>query len=324
MKEPLVTIFTAVYNHEKYLEDYFKSIISQTYNNIELVIIDDCSTDNSVIIIEKWMDKLKSRFNRVVFISRNVNKGLVYNCNEAIQIAKGDYICLFASDDIMAPHNIEYKVEYLEKNKNIALVYSDGFFIDENATYGNLDKHIISKFSKKQKLYEGEVFQKLIDFGCFIPAPTVLLRREIVLKLGGYSSEYMFEDYQMWLKIAKEYKVGLVNKPLVYYRLSTNSLSRSVDNFKKMINDHERLLNDIKAEDNTVDISIGLQKLYKDNAKSFFNYNLKQEFLYYYNKIKEKDLSLKLMYIIINFSYIYRGIKKGWSIYKKFRAKFIR
>lgn len=324
MKEPLVTICTPVYNHEKYLHDYFKSIMHQSYQNIELIIIDDCSDDNSVKIIEEWMEALEKRFSRVSFIARKTNKGLIYNCNEGLQIASGKYFCLFASDDIMHQDNIKNKVEYLKKYKDVALVYSDGFLIDENSSYEDLENHLVAKFSQNQNLYEGEVFQKLIDFGNFIPAPAVLVRREILLKLGGYSSDYMFEDYQMWLKIAKEHKFGLIHKPLVYYRLSANSLSRSVDSFKKMINDHERLLNDIQAEDNTIDISIGLQKLYKDNAKSFFNYNLKQDFLYYYNKIEKKDLSLKLMYIIIKFPYIYRGIKKGWRIYKKFRAKFIR
>ena len=81
MNEPLVTILTPVYNHEKYLDEYFESIISQTYKNIELVLIDDASPDSSKIVIDKWLPKLKKRFVRLIYIPRTENKGLIYNCN---------------------------------------------------------------------------------------------------------------------------------------------------------------------------------------------------------------------------------------------------
>jgi len=89
--EPLVTISTPCYNHEKYLPDYFESIISQTYENIELIIIDNASQDNSQKIIENYLPKLK-KFARVVYIPRNKNAGLVKNCNEGLDLARGKYI----------------------------------------------------------------------------------------------------------------------------------------------------------------------------------------------------------------------------------------
>lgn len=317
--EQLVTLFTPVYNHEKYLDDYFKSIINQTYENIELVIIDDCSTDKSNHVIEKWLDQLESRFVRVVYISRDINKGLIFNCNQGIELSRGKYLHLFASDDLMDPNNIKYKVEYLEKNEQIAFVYSDGFIVNEHFTYKDCSNTSKSKFSDVQTLHEGMIFQKLIDYGCFIPGPTPLVRRDVLLETEGYSTDYMFEDYQMWLKISKKYEVGVIQKPLIYYRLLGNSLSRSVDSFRKMIKDHEKLLYDIQSQDGDIDISKGLQKVYKDAAIGFFKYDFKEDFLYYYRMIINKNLHLKLRFSIIHVPIFYKIFKWFWIRFKAYK-----
>ena len=127
MNDPLVTLCTPIYNHEQYLEDYFKSIINQTYQNIQLILIDDCSTDNSTKVVEKWLARLEARFNHFVYIPRKENMGLIYNCNDGLSLAEGKYICMFASDDVMLPKNIEGKVNFLENNPEYAMVYSNTY-----------------------------------------------------------------------------------------------------------------------------------------------------------------------------------------------------
>ncbi|MGH0508190.1 glycosyltransferase family 2 protein [Bacillus paranthracis] len=308
--KPLVTIFTAIYNHEKYLVDYFRSIMGQTYENIELVLIDDCSVDGSRKIVKENLNKLRERFSKVVYIEQETNRGFVNNCNTGVELAEGKYICIFASDDIMHPNNIESKVMFLEENKECAMVYGDGFKIDESFSYNNRDDKGLERFSDNQILYEGKIFQKLIDQGCFIPAPSALLKKEVIKELGYYSQEYMFEDYYMWLKISKLYNVGLVKESLIYYRLSSNSLSRSIDGFRKLVKDQEKLFCNMKAHDKNLDVSKGLQRLYIDAAYASFNYNLKDDYNKYYKKINDKKFNLKIRKLIINTPFLYRFMKK--------------
>ncbi|WP_270340480.1 glycosyltransferase family 2 protein [Bacillus mobilis] len=304
--KPLVTIFTAIYNHEKYLEDYFTSIINQTYENIELILIDDCSIDDSRKIVKENLTKLKKRFSKVTYIEREINKGFINNCNTSVKLSEGKYMCIFASDDIMHPKNIELKVACLEKNKDYAMVYSDGFKISEEVSYISKDDGEFERFSDRQILYEGDIFQKLIDEGCFIPAPSALIRKEIIKELGGYSKEYMFEDYYMWLKISRKYNVGRIKEPLIYYRISSNSLSRSIDGFRRLISDQEKLFYNIKTNDKHIDVSKGLEKLYTDAAYASFVYNLKDDYNKYYKKVDNKNFNLIMRKLIINIPLLYR------------------
>ncbi|QWI52123.1 glycosyltransferase family 2 protein [Bacillus mycoides] len=316
----LVSICTPVYNHELYLEDYFKSITKQTYKNIELILINDNSTDNSHRVILEWMNELENRFSRVTYINRTVNKGLIYNCNQAIELSMGEYIYIFASDDMMHETNIEFKVSELERDSEIGLVYSDGFIIKEKASIFDVNNNIISRFSEEQNLYKGNVFQELIDFGSFIPAPSVLLRKSILEELGGYSSDYVFEDYQMWLKIAFKYKIALIEQPLIYYRLCSGSLSREPQKFIRMIRDQEKLLLNLESKFNNIDISRGLHSVYSDGIKGSFNYNLVEDFRYYYNKFEKKSLKYKIKNLIISIPLIYWSYDKLKGFYKKIRV----
>mgnify|MGYP002513053428 FL=1 len=86
---PLVSIIIPCYNHEKYIEECFKSLLDQTYQNIELLIIDDCSQDGSVKVIENWIERLKTRFINVFFIKHSVNLGVVKSVNQVIPVCKG-------------------------------------------------------------------------------------------------------------------------------------------------------------------------------------------------------------------------------------------
>ena len=97
-----------------------------------MILIDDCSTDHSTKVVEKWMGRLLARFNNFVYIPRQENMGVIYNCNHGLSLAEGKYICLFASDDAMLAKNIEEKVKFLESDLDFGMVYSDGYFIKES------------------------------------------------------------------------------------------------------------------------------------------------------------------------------------------------
>ena len=306
MSTPLISIFTPVYNHEIYLDDYFKSIIKQTYKNIELILIDDASTDNSLMVIEKWLPKLEKRFENLTFISRKENKGLIFNCNESIALANGKYFTGFASDDVMFESNIEEKVTYLERNPDKAMVCSDVY-------YG------VSLSSKKYtshnpKIFENNIFQKLVNNGNMIYAPSVVLRKKVLEEIGGYNTKYTFEDYPTWLEITYRYEIGYIKKPLVFYRLSPNSLSRDVAKFKIMIDSHMQILLDMESM-YKVDISKGINSLYT-KASIFFFLNDMKFYREYRKKVTKININLTIIEILIKF----RGTPKLYSFFIETKA----
>src|SRR5688572_24620643 len=117
---PLVTVVTLVYNTGKILNDTFNSVKIQSYKNIEHIIIDDCSTDNSVELVTKWISENN---HKCKFIKNTINKGISGTINEAIKVATGKYFCVIG-DDIMLPHKIAKDVSILEAKPIAAFCYS--------------------------------------------------------------------------------------------------------------------------------------------------------------------------------------------------------
>lgn len=303
MIEPLVTIVTPVYNHELYLDDYFESIMSQTYQNIEVIIIDDASPDQSQKVIEKWIPELETRFKNVTYIPRTKNKGLISSCNEGLSLSKGKYICLFASDDIMMPENIYKKVNFLESNPRFGMVYSDGYYLHEfksKLTLRYLYKKIFSRrLSQKQKHYSGDIKDILIVDN-FIPSLAVCIRKECFKVVGGYSDKYYFEDYYMWVKISQHFLVGYIKEHLVKYRVHHNSMSNNPENIIKVADSRLDLLNSYKNRgiynDETLsEAATYVNKLY---AEYYFLKKEPENFMFYYSKT-HKDWRIRLKYLYL-------------------------
>lgn len=216
---PLVTILMPAYNHEKFIESSLESLISQTYNNIELIIFDDGSKDNTNEKILSLKEKCIKRFIKFKYIHRD-NKGLLNTLKEMEEYITGEYIVMFASDDISLPRRIEKQVDVLEKNDEMALCYTSLKYMDD-------DSKILNKKHKIKNCRSGYVFEKLLERN-FIPAPTVMMRTSIFKSLGGYSTDFAFEDYPLWLKITKKHKVIFLNEILVHYRLHQNNMSKDL------------------------------------------------------------------------------------------------
>lgn len=281
-KKPLVTIRTSCYNHEDYLGDYFESIINQTYQNIELVLFDDASPDNSQKVIEEWLPKLEERFVRVIYIPREKNVGLIKNCNDSIKLAQGKYIFGFASDDVMLPKKIENSVNFLENNEEYGMVYSD---IIE---YRNGKAAIKSRFGNKA-MPEGDIFQQLLLKGNFIPAPSVCIRSDVFNVINGYDDKLAVEDYQMWLSIAEKYQVGYLGEPTALYRIHDKSLSHNKETRIKACEDALKVKFRF-ANSPRIDAKVkkNIKKnAYKKNASVCFVYKDRQKFKEYYFKYEK-------------------------------------
>jgi glycosyltransferase involved in cell wall biosynthesis len=222
--QPLVSTIAVCYNHARYLEETLDSILAQTYPNIQLIIMDDCSQDNSVEVIREWIAR-----NGVdcTFIAHEENQGLCKTLNEALGICKGEYLQLIACDDIMLPEKTRHQVKRFSKlSEEVAVVYSDADQMNEEGVRQN--KLMIKSAWGFEKMPEGRVFDKLLD-GNFIPALTVMIRRQAILDVGGYDEDLPFEDYDMWLRVSRRFLFAFDEYTSAVYRKHSDNYHKKLD-----------------------------------------------------------------------------------------------
>jgi len=205
---PSVAVIMPSYNHSMYVEASINSILTQNYKNIKLVVIDDCSTDNSVEII----DRLAKKHN-FQFIRNSENLGLNKSLQKALDMISSDYVSFLASDDLIVPTKISEQIEYLLA-KSIDAVYATGYqlFDDGRTKVINLD-HIEKKFQRNKILdyvYITDSSGPLLQSGLF--------KMNIIKELVKVRDKFKSDDWALMIKILEFAKVDFINKPLFYYR----------------------------------------------------------------------------------------------------------
>lgn len=214
--QPLVSIVIPCYNHENFVQDCIQSVIDQTYENIELIIIDDGSKDHSVERIQKMVQKCKERFVRFEFRSRP-NKGLSATLNEAIKWCKGGYFSIIASDDLMIENKTKIQVEYLEDNFNIVAIFGNVNLINDN-------NEIIKTESYASRFYN---FDTILLNKHHINACTQMIRTKAIIDVGGYKAGITIEDLYMWLKLSQYGELYVDQQVFSNYRLhEDNSIKK--------------------------------------------------------------------------------------------------
>jgi alpha-1,3-rhamnosyltransferase len=214
---PLVTVIVPCFNHEKYIQLCIESIINQTYPEIELLVIDDGSSDTSPAILKKLSEQ--HGFDLVL----QKNKGLSTTLNEAIARAKGKYICPMGSDDIMMLDKTAKQVALMEAEPDIAVSGGNSLFIDSDNVISN-KKH---KIPPAREVTFDNVFRRT---GPGIAAPTAMLRKSVVVDEGGYDPSIPLEDLYMWLKLShKGHRIAGMNDVLIYYRKHPNNTYKNVE-----------------------------------------------------------------------------------------------
>ena len=229
----LVSITVITYNSSKYVLDTLESAKQQTYQNIELIISDDCSTDNTVDICKDWLEKNKGRFIRSEIITIDHNTGIPANCNRAIKVCKGEWIKGIAGDDILLPNCVEDCVTYILDKPYIKFLFSKVNVITKNKKLGE-------EFLSKAMTYgifnlsSNEQYKHLLHFGNCIFAPTLFVNSNAIRLFSGYDERIpLLEDYPMWLKVTKgNVKLYLLDKITVMYRINEQSTSLSENNKK--------------------------------------------------------------------------------------------
>ncbi len=232
---PLVTAVIPVYNHEKYVAECIRSILNQTYRNIELIVLNDGSKDRSHEMILPLVEECKRRFIRFEYINRE-NIGLSATLNQALAWARGEYFSALASDDVALPEKIEVLVDALEaKGPTYAAAFGNAWIIDDAGQRIRLDYHerisenadggthadIMGHYTRGRKInYKGEEFgtYSTLIAGNYLPAMSNMVRTNAIREAGGWTPGNMVEDVEMWLKLSKTFKFLYVDQPVALYR----------------------------------------------------------------------------------------------------------
>lgn len=222
MSKPLVSVVIPCYNHEDFVQASIQSVINQTYENIELIIIDDGSKDGSIAKIEEMTKLCEQRFVNFEFRSRP-NKGLSATLNEAIEWCQGEYYSGIASDDVILSHKLKVQVEFLNSHHNVLAVFGGVQHIDEN------DKIIATSLSKS-RYYD---FKRIIMHKFDLPAVTQLIRLQALKETGGYDSSIILEDWYMWLKLTKHGSIYYMSEIFALYRQHDNNISKDSEKMKQ-------------------------------------------------------------------------------------------
>lgn len=227
MNEPLVSVIVPAFNHGNYIKQLLDSLINQTYQKIELIILNDGSTDNTHDQIVDYENKLKNRFASYKYINKE-NEGICKTLNKGILLSKGQLIKPIASDDYLFPETIKMQVEFFEENEDHGLVYTDGYHVESSSLskFENLFDES-KRFSNQMEFQSGDLFEFMMSNVFLMPTPSIMIRKECYDKVGLYDEDLLCEDPDMFIRISKHYKIGCINKPLVLHRIHDNNSGRN-------------------------------------------------------------------------------------------------
>lgn len=220
---PLVSVIAVCYNHERFVKDALTSVVEQTYQNVELIVVDDASTDNSVTIIQEFL----ANHPTTKFIHLQHNRGNCAAFNAGLAVAQGDFVIDLSADDMLLPERVVIGVkEFQERDETWGVQYADARLIDENGkpTGYHSDKY------PHRSVPQGDVYAELVE-RYFVCSPTMMMRSAVLRKLNGYDETLAYEDFDFWIRSSRSFKYFYTPQALVLRRLVKGSMSER--QFKK-------------------------------------------------------------------------------------------
>ena len=214
INQPLVSFIISVYNGEAYIERCIKSIFNQTYQNLEIIIIDDCSTDSTNLILKNLSYQSKIKIN---LIKNSINLGLTKSLNIAANIARGEWLARLDADDISKKDRIKNQINFAIKNSQYSIIGSSCDFINREGKY---------LFSKNYPSEHYQIKSVLEKAGAFFPHSSVIIKKDVFSELGGYNPYMKYsQDYELWLRASARFKIFSIKKKLVSVRIHDNRIS---------------------------------------------------------------------------------------------------
>ncbi len=255
---PKVSVIIPTYNRADFLSSCVNSVLKQTFEDYELIISDDASTDRTKQYVESISDP------RVVYVCNKTNRGVAATRNSALKISRGDYIAFLDDDDEWLPEKLSFQVEKIEKSpSDIGGIYTGVSYLD-------LELGEITSVSDPH--IRGNILNEILPEN-FLVTSSLLLRKSCFEKAGLFDERFQFgEDFDMWIRIASYYKFDFIKEPLVKYAIHESKITL---NYQKVISGLELLLSKHKG-------------LFSLNKKAFSDYTLGLGIFYCYNKDTRK------------------------------------
>ena len=300
MKQPRVSVVMISYNHEQYIGEAIESILSQTHAPDEIILVDDCSDDKNVSIMRKYA----KRDRRIRVIVHEHNLGPSIALNTGIRNAHGKYIVLQSGDDVSLPHRIERQIEYLERHKDIASVYSHVEAIDDRGNFNPRFQSVHDLFNILNISQERMLYYFFVK-GNLLNASSQAVRASIFNTVGLYNPSLLqYQDYDMNIRIALVAPIKIVEEPLLKYRIRDDgkniSVGRGLQSIRAVLETDSILENYLQIKDVIRFQSIFGKKRYKKIRKETIPYFLGRVLLDEDAILGRKIWALKTIYQTIN------------------------
>lgn len=266
MNKPSVSICIPVYNAEKTISSTIQSVLNQTFQDWQLIIVDNCSTDNTFDVIKSFTDK------RILLFQNETNCGMVNNWNKCLEKADTDYIQLLCADDLLEKQCIDIKYKFLSEHENLAAVSSGTLMV-------NAENQILFKrrhFSKDCIIPGSKIIKKSFRTGNIFGEPSnVMFKRTAMQKAGIFLNTVPYSpDYEYWLRLARYGDFAFLKDYLVRYRVSsgneTSNLFKKKDILKK---DEETFISAVRTNPAITNIDVLIHKMnifLRFYARTFF------------------------------------------------------
>ena len=267
MNNELISIIIPTYNREAYIKESLLSVLNQTYKNIEVIVVDDASSDNTEDVVKKLNDP------RIRYYKLDKNGGAGRARNKGVAIANGNIIAFHDSDDTCMADRIEKQYSYLCENKEYGLVYSK-IMVKKGEAYAAFPTD-----SMKDRL-EGDIHHYLMEYNT-VDCPTIMMYKHLFNEVGGFNETYPnLEDWEFIIRVSKNSKIGYISDPLILSVLLDDGLSADKTKFYKT---RARMIADTRE-------SLEKEGIFNDVIKSFLEDAAEENYLEISKLSLEKEL----------------------------------
>lgn len=312
-----VSVVVPSYNQGTYIINCLNSIIAQTKKPFEIIVADDHSTDNTEKIIKSYLKKSNKAATLVKFIRHKKNLGSYnFTYNTGVKNAKGDYIIIVSADDWLDTTILELESKVLDKYPRVAMVYSQSISVIGGEKILTVHKPA----GKNSYVARANDFELLLTNGDFIPSINALVRKKVYQKVGLFDTNLRYmADYEMWIRIAQNYPLAYLAKPLTFYRVHGKNMHLNADFLKRNEFEFKYILKKYLSNKNLD------EPLAKIKRNAFYNYylaiaaneifrnNLKKATIFWW-----KALKLKPFYIVS-----WPSLQPFYFLLREFFKKFL-
>lgn len=238
-KNILVSVVVITYNSSETVIETLDSIYKQTYQNLELIISDDCSKDDTVTICENWIKNNKDRFKKTLLITTPVNTGTSGNLNRAINRISGVWCKSLAADDRLLPDCIEKCIKHIEKHPKQRIIFS------KVKGFGNMEAARKWPFKNVKWLFDtlsSKEMKILLTQRNFLPAASVIIKKDVYDQIGGFNESIpLLEDWPFWVKaVFNNIPLSFYDEEVVEYRFGDNSISQGENGLSQVYKESYR------------------------------------------------------------------------------------